>query len=984
MISPDISRLPPPFEGVQARERRHEWLAAARAHTGSVQAFAASVDERSPWSVVLDSVFGNSPFLGKLLDDHPDVLADFAASGPDAVFEKICANVAAADYPDIAAAMPSLRIARARAALLIALADITECWTVDRVIEALSDFADRCVKSAVRLLLRTAHTNGLIKLENPDDPQQGSGYVVLAVGKLGGRELNYSSDIDLFVLYDEQRLVYTGPKTAQEFAIQITKDLVKILQERTSAGYVFRTDLRLRPDPGSTAIAVSRGAAQIYYESYGQNWERAALIKARQIAGDEISGAGFLHDLQPFIWRKSLDFYAIQDIHSIKRQIYAHKGGGTVTVPGHNIKVGRGGIREIEFFAQVQQLIWGGRMPKARVSQTLPALEVLTELNFVTPKVRDDLKKAYRALRKLEHRLQMVADQQTQTMPTSRSELTHIALFMGHTDVDAFMAEVESNLRLVETHYAGLFEDAPSLAVEGNLVFTGTEDDPDTLATLRRFGYQDPGMVTQMVRGWHHGRYRATRSNRARQLLTEVIPSLLASFGKTAQPDAALIRFDRCLAGLPAGVPILSVFYSNPELLDLVAEIMGDAPRLADHLTRAPTLLDYVLEPEFYKPIDGFKVFNEDLARVLEGAEAFELMLDLCRRWLNDQQFRVGVHALRGLIDPLEAGRHFTALAEAVICNLIPRVATEFARHYGEIPRGQLAVIAYGKLGSHEMTPTSDLDLVIVYDADLDATSDGAKSFPASAYYIRLSQRIVSAFTALTSEGKLYSIDMRLRPNGEKGPLACSFEAFAKYQLQDAWTWEHMALTRARVVYGDEQIRGKLEKVIADALTKPRDPAALVVAVGDMRARMRKDKGEQGPWSIKHRPGGLVDAEFIVQYLALATPEARPQDTDPRSIIASLSEHKALTDEDAETLVAGFSVWGRLQQLLRLTFETDIAPADIPLGLKQKLARAVGAADFDACERLMEDTARAISELFQRLIAGPAQQARPSFDEVPH
>ncbi len=985
MISPDITRVPPPYDSARARDLTLDWLAAAAAHAESVQAFANDAARTPIWMEVLEAVFGNSPFLAKLLFDHPDILVGFATAGPDAVFGEIVDGVTGTRFADVSAAMLGLRAAKAQAALLIALADITETWPVDRVIEALSSFADACVKSAVRTLLNNAHRDGLIALPDANDPERGSGYVVLAVGKLGGRELNYSSDIDLFVLYDEQRLPYTGAKTPQEFAVKITKDLVKILQERTSSGYVFRTDLRLRPDPGSTAIAVSRGAAQIYYESYGQNWERAALIKARAIAGDKESAAGFLHDLQPFIWRKSLDFYAIQDIHSIKRQIYAHKGGGTVTVPGHNIKVGRGGIREIEFFAQVQQLIWGGRMPEARVSQTLLALDILTKLNFVTPAVRDDLKKAYRYLRKLEHRLQMVADQQTQTMPMERADLAHIGMFMGHRDVDTFIAEVEGALRLVETHYAGLFEDAPSLAVEGNLVFTGTEDDPDTLATLKRLGYQDASMVTQMVRGWHHGRTRATRSDRARQLLTEVIPSLLAAFGKTAQPDAALIRFDRSFAGLAAGVPILSVFYSNLELLDLVAEIMGDAPRLADHITRAPALLDYVLEPEFYKPIEGFKTFNEDLHRTLASSEAFELTLDLTRRWLNDQQFRVGVHALRGLIDPLEAAKHFSALAEAVISNLVPHVAAEFARQYGDIPGGKLAVIAYGKLGSHEMTPTSDLDLVIVYDAALDAyATGGPRSLPASAHYMRLAQRIVTAFTSLTSEGKLYSVDMRLRPNGEKGPFATSFEAFAKYQMQDAWTWEHMALTRARVVFGKDELRSKIGGVKADVLAKPRDPRALVLAVGDMRARMRKDKGGQSPWSIKHRQGGLVDAEFIVQYLALATPAAQPNDTDPRSIIESLTSAGALSREDAGTLGAGIDLWARLQQLLRLTFESDIAPADIPLGLKQKLARAVGATDFEACERLMADVARAISELFQRLIAGPAEAARPSFDEIPH
>ncbi len=985
MISLDITKLPPPSD-TRVHELRREWLAAADTHTGNVQAVAKQAAADPAWTALLDAVFGNSPFLAKLLSDHPDVFAAFATDGPDAAFRAILDEVSAAAYSDASAAMPGLRTAKARAALLIALADIAAVWTVDQVIEALSDFADATVKCAVRTLLGAAQRNGLIALPDAADPEKGSGYVVLAVGKLGGRELNYSSDIDLFVFFDEERLSYTGNKTPQEFAVQLTKDLVKVMQERTAAGYVFRTDLRLRPDPGSTSIAVSRGAAQIYYESYGQNWERAALIKARAIAGDKESAAGFLHDLQPFIWRKSLDFYAIQDIHSIKRQIYAHKGGGKVTVAGHNIKTGRGGIREIEFFAQVQQLIWGGRLPEARIPRTLEALDVLTGLNFVTPSVRDDLKATYRYLRKLEHRLQMVADQQTQTMPSTRADLAKIGMFMGHADVDAFIAEVEAALRLVETHYAGLFEDAPSLAVEGNLVFTGTEDDPDTLETLRRLGYQDPSMVTQMVRGWHHGRYRATRSNRARQLLTEVIPSLLAAFGKTAQPDAALIKFDRCFAALAAGVPILSVFFSNPELLDLVAEIMGDAPRLADHLTRSPTLLDYVLEPDFYKPLEGFAAFNDDLHRTLERADAFELMLDLCRRWLNDQQFRVGVHALRGLIDPLDAAKHFTALAEAVVRNLVPRVAREFARQYGEVADGKLAVIAYGKLGSHEMTPTSDLDLVVIYDAAMEGHSAGGpRALPAPAYYIRLAQRIVTAFTSLTSEGKLYDVDMRLRPNGDKGPLASSLEAFAKYQTQDAWTWEHMALTRARVVFGDERTAKAIDAVIAHALTKTRDPKALVVAVGDMRARMRKDKGEQGPWSIKHRLGGLVDAEFIYQYLALTTPAARPPETTPSAIVASLTAAGALSPADAKTLLDAVALWARLQQMLRLTFESDIAPADIPLGLQRKLARAVGTDDFAACERLMDTVARGISELFQRIIAGPADSARPSFgDETPH
>ena len=786
--------LPPPADPARVARLHNDWLAAAETQASEVAGFMRDVVANAPWRALLDSVFGNSPFLSGLLLDDPATFMAFAEKGPDACVAAVIAATAAdkntvpSGEIDIAAVMAALRRAKAQVALLIALADIAGLWSVDQVTVFLSDFADASVARALRALLRQAQARGNLKLADPGDPETGLGYAVIGLGKLGGRELNYSSDIDLLIFYDEHLLPYVVKKSVQEFTVQLTKDLTRMLQERTAQGYVFRTDLRLRPD--STAIAVSREAAQIYYESYGQNWERAAMIKARGIAGDPKMAAAFTHDLQPFIWRKSLDFYAIQDIHSIKRQIYAHKGGSTVEVAGHNIKLGRGGIREIEFFVQIQQLIWGGRFPQTRLSQTLPTLDALTVLGFVTPQVRDDLAAAYRYLRKLEHRLQMIADEQTQTLPKDAGKLAHVAAFMGHNTLPAFIDEVERTLRTVEIHYAGLFEDSPSLAVDGNLVFTGTEDDPDTIATLKRLGYQNPATVAQMVRGWHHGRFRATRSDRARQLLTEVMPSLLSAFGKTAQPDAALVRFDHCLSALPAGVPLLSVFYANPDLLDLVAEIMGDAPRLAEHLSRTPTLLDYVLAPDFYAPLGNPDELHGDLERTLAATESFEAILDASRRWTNDQQFRVGVHALTRMIDPLQAAEQFTAIAEAVINSLVPRVCDEFARQFGTVPNGSLAILGYGKLGSYELTPTSDLDLVVIYDAAMDSHSTGgAKPLPAPAYYIRLAQRLITAFTLLTREGKLYDLDLRLRPNGDKGPLACSLEAFVKYQTDDAWTW---------------------------------------------------------------------------------------------------------------------------------------------------------------------------------------------------
>jgi glutamate-ammonia-ligase adenylyltransferase len=965
VFNPRPPSLPRPADPDLAATLRRDWVTDDTLDPVD-RAFAATAAADPATAAILDAVLGNSPFLARQLSRHPDVLRIFVTDGPAAAVAREQAGLQShPDDGDLPALMRVLRHAKARTALAIGLADLTATWDVDTVVQQLSVFADTAIAKALRGLLAAAHARGKLTHADPD----ACGYIVLAVGKLGAHELNYSSDIDLFVLFDPQRLPYTGKKSPQEFAVELTKDLVRVLEERTGDGYVFRTDLRLRPDPGSTAIAVSRDAAQTYYESYGQNWERAALIKARFVAGDGTTATEFLRDLQPFIWRKSLDFYAIQDIHSIKRQIYAHKGGSVIQVAGHNIKLGRGGIREIEFFVQTQQLIWGGRLPETRVPQTLRALDVLTELGFVAPAVRDDLAQAYRFLRRLEHRLQMIADEQTQTLPADDKRRAHLAVFMGYPDLPAFERDVENALRTVETHYAGLFEDAPSLTVGGNLVFTGTEDDPDTLETLRRLGFSNPSTVGAMVRGWHHGRYRATRSNRARQILTEIIPGLLTAFGRTTQADAALVRFDRCLSELQSGIQLLSVFQANPQLLDLVAEIMGDAPRLADHLARNPALLDYVLEPQFYAAMPDLGGLQSDLQQTLQAAPSFESVLDLCRRWANDQRFRTGVQTLRGQIAPERGANHLADIAEAVLNGLTPHVAADFARQFGTVPDSRVAILAYGKLGSRELTPTSDLDLVVVYDGRPEAMSSGGpRSLSLSAYYTRFTQRLVTALTLLTREGTLYDVDLRLRPDGDKGPPACSLAAFTKYHRESAWTWEHMALTRARPVYGDATLRSEIAAVIAETLARPRNPETLRQDVADMRRRMRKEHPGQGPWDLKHRPGGLIDGEFIVQHAALA---GGCDDLAPAEgmigLVARLQAHGHLQPAQADVLSASLLLWLRLQVMLRLTVAEEL-PQDLPLGLQAKLAAAAGAPDLSGLEARMDEVSAAVSGLFQDMI----------------
>jgi glutamate-ammonia-ligase adenylyltransferase len=984
--------LPLPYDRGALSRALEDWSSAARqVDDASLAEFMLAAPSQPALTRLLASIFGNSPYLTSLSLRHPAILMSAWNMGLEATWAGIMGDLATG-VSDIApdnhgSLMAHLRRIKGRAALLIAVADIAGAWPLERVTGALSDLADGCVQAALQALLREAAAKGDFTLSEPAQPEHNCGYVVFALGKHGGRELNYSSDIDLLVLFDDAAMPYVGKRSRQEFAVKLTRDLVKIMQERTADGYVFRTDLRLRPDPGSTAIAVARSAAAIYYESYGQNWERAAMIKARAIAGDALTAAGFLKDLETFIWRRSLDFYALQDIHSIKRQIYAHKGGGTVTVPGHNIKLGRGGIREIEFFAQTQQLIWGGRKPEARSTQTIQALEALTHMGVVTPPIRDDLARCYEYLRRLEHRLQMINDEQTQKLPADAQGIAHIAAFMGDDSADAFSASVMGILRTVETHYAALFEDSPALGIEGNLVFTGTEDDPDTLETLRKLGFQNPSMVIAAVRIWHTGRAKATKSLRARQLLTELMPRLLQAFGRTAEPDGAFTRFDHCMNQINSGVQLLSVFYSNPSLLDFIADVMGDAPQLAENITRNPALLDYVLDPGFFRPLPPFSDLQAEAARVTGTGMHLDVAIDACKQWTNEHRFQIGAQMLRGLMDPIAASRAITNIAEAGLTALIPRLHNEFAAQYGRVPNSEMGIIAYGKLGSRELTPASDLDLVVVYTGSEDAMSAGGeKSFPASAYYIRLTQRIISALTSMTQQGRMFDVDLRLRPNGDKGPLACSTEAFIKYQAHDAWTWEHLALTRTRVILGGPQVRAEIEAGIQGGLTKPRDPDAALVAIANMRTKMRQAQESSGAWNIKRMPGGLIDIEFLVLSLLLRYPAAcSAENPGIGAAINRLAAHGTLSPVNAQTLSEAFDLWSRLMVMLRLTLPDDVAKPPFPAGLATKLAKTANLPDMTALERNIATTAAAVAEIYESMIDRPAKKARIKFgDTIPH
>ncbi|MGH7045473.1 MAG: bifunctional [glutamine synthetase] adenylyltransferase/[glutamine synthetase]-adenylyl-L-tyrosine phosphorylase [Stellaceae bacterium] len=952
---------------------------------------SAAADPAAPaaraWSAVgpgrrlLAGIFGNSPFLSGLAVAEWRFLTRLLAEGAEPLFGEIAAGIEdrADRGEDLPGLMRRLRIAKRRTALLAAVAELAGAWSLEQQTTALSRFAAASVGAAARQLLRQAAASKRIVLADPNDPECDSGLVILGIGKLGAEELNYSSDIDLILLFDQARARVAGADGPQPFFSRLARDLVRILEERTGDGYVFRTDLRLRPDPGSTPPAMSVAAALAYYESVGQNWERAALIKARPVAGDRDAGEGFLRELRPFIWRRHLDFAAIQDIHSIKRQINAHRGGARIAVEGHDIKIGRGGIREIEFFAQTQQLIWGGRRPELRVRRTCEALRRLAEMGRIEPSVAAVLTDDYRFLRRLEHRLQMVDDAQTHRLPEDCAGIARIARFLGYCTPDAFTVDLTGHLRSVEQTYAELFEQAPNLAGPGNLVFTGTEDDPETLETIARLGFADPPAIAALVRGWHYGRMRATRSQRVRELLTELVPELLRIFGATSHPDEALRRFDRFLSRLQSGVQLFSLFQANPGLLSLVADIMAGAPRLAEQLAQRPALLDAVLTEEFFAPPVDRPRLAADLGDTLAGAVDFADTLDALRRWANERRFQIGVQLLRRTLQAGAAGAALADIAECALAALIPAVETEFVRVHGRVEGGAWAVVGMGRLGSREMTLASDLDLILIYDAPPGvAASDGARPLPVSAYYARLSQRLIGALTAPTAEGSLYPVDMRLRPSGSAGPIASSLASFERYQHQSAWTWEHMALTRARPVAGNTGLCHRVGEVIGTVLRSRRDPQRLLVDVADMRRRIAAETPHASPWDLKNRPGGLIDLEFITQYLLLREAAVSPQvlHRGTAAALRALSAAGILPRPAGNELGDALSLLRQVQALLILIGDDGARETDFSEPVAATLARCAGAVDF---ARLGADITAATAQVarwYEELVDEPARRVR--------
>ena len=943
---------------------------------------AQNLETEPPSQEVCRALFGNSPFLTSIAERFPNDAACILGAAPGPSFDTLIYSLVSArpeneTRQDFVA---FLRECKSKLSLIVAYGDITSQWTLEQVTKALSDFADAALNITLGRLLHENMMRGEINWPGgkpaPVSPHLAtkSGYFLLGMGKLGAYELNYSSDIDLIALYDPAAFKYSGKKTLAQCWIKITQELVQIIEQRTMHGYVFRTDLRLRPDPGATPVAITVDAAENYYHSMAVNWERAAMIKARVVAGDQLAGTRYLERLSPWVWRRNMDFAALNDIAAIKNQINRHYDQDREIGPAFNVKLGKGGIREIEFFAQVNQLLHAGRHPSLRLRGTIEALNELENLGIIEQIRKEQLVKAYIYLRTLEHRIQMIDDAQTHELPPTPGQMARLATFMSQLSPDEMLKDLKAHTDNVSTIYDSLLPDY----TENDTIGYSEKDLKKTLIAL---GYQNAETAVSLVEAWRRGRHLALRTARAKALLEQCLPKLLQAFAQTDSPGSAIVRFDKFVSQLPAGVQIFSLLQSNPSLFTLLARVMGLAPALADILAKKPALWDMVLEPSFYVPLEDETALSRDLTERLRSARDFQDVLDFIRKFVAEQKFRAGVHLLESLAGVKESGAALTRIADVALKALVPHVSREFERRHGSFPDGGIAILAMGKYGGSELTHTSDLDIVFLYSvADMNEMSDGEKPLSPSQYFSRLGQNIITAITALTPEGRLFEVDSRLRPSGSQGPLVVTLKTFQDYYTQSAWTWEHMALTRARVILSPDAMLAPLQHSVQNVLTQERDQYALCFAVDAMRQKLEGQFSSDNIWNIKFTRGGLVDLEFLCQYLMLKEGNLHPELFEPEisKTIEKLNRAGFLSKPESETLETGHLLQQKIQSLLRLCVGAPPKNSSaFPVGLQQVLFKACGIKNMESLEDKLEQSQRAIYKLYQKFIKHPAEKNEP-------
>ena len=846
-----------------------------------------SVSDTSARQSALDRLTANAPFLARLAELNLDDVTTFLNEGTDAALARV---VPPAVDDDI---MRTLRLWRGRMALLLALGDLSGEHGVATTTRLLSDFADKACDAA----LAAAFAERV-----PDE--QPRGLSVIALGKLGSHELNYSSDIDPILIFDPETLPRRSRDDPDEAAVRIARRMVEILSARTGDGHVLRVDLRLRPHPEVTPIVLPESAAISYYESEALAWEQAAFIRSRASAGDRALGQGFLNAIQPFIWRRSLDFRQLREIGAMSDRIRDHFAQGQAFGPGYDLKRGRGGIREIEFFAQVHQLIYGGRDPSLRAPATVDALAALADAGRIERADAERLTGHYATLRRIEHRLQMIEDQQTHGLPIQPAALDAVARLDGEPDGAALLALLQPVAAEVGACYDRIVAEravAPGLP----------RDEGELAGQLMAAGFEPPDAALRTIAEWRGGKLRALRSPAALEALETALPELVRALGAAPDPDAALTRFDKLVAGLPSAINFFHLLAAQPALAKIATRILWLAPTLAEALGARVELIEGLIDKRAFDAPARKSELIAEWAPGLAGLD-YERLLDRVRDRVGERRFAYGVQLIAGSTDPLAIACGYSELAEAALQVLADATIAEFVAAHGRIADSELVVLALGRLGGRALTHASDLDLIYLFTGDHLAESDGPRPLGATTYYNRLAQRVTAAMSVPTAAGKLYDVDTRLRPQGAQGPLVVTLDSFERYQREEAWTWEHMALLRARPVYGSDRTRTEVQRVIDALLAAPRDRAKLAQDAAEMRDKIAAHKPPQGSLDIKGGPGGLVDLEFAMQVTQLAS--GRCHDPNIGSALACLRVEGLAPAEicDAHGLLARMLVMLRL------------------------------------------------------------------------
>ena len=834
-----------------------------------------------------------------------------------------------------------LRIERRRLALVVAIADLAGLFDLEAVTLALTDFADYALDTAIATAIAE---------RTPDAPS--SGFAVIALGKQGSRELNYSSDIDPILIFDPATLPCRPRETPEDAAVRIGRRVIELLQQRDGDGYVLRVDLRLRPSPEITPIVLPVEAAISYYESQALPWERAAFIRARAAAGDLALGERFLATIRPFVWRRALDFGALGEIRAISRRIRDHHAQGQSFGPGYDLKRGRGGIREVEFFAQIHQLIHGGRDPSLRAPATRDALQALADAGLIDADDARALSDAYTLLRTIEHRCQMVEDRQTHQLPVGPA-LESLARLHGAESSQALLDQIAPHVARTGAIYDAL-DPEPNVALSR---------DPtrlfDALATAG-FDTAAATAASHRIGRWRGGAYPAVRSAAAREALEAVLPGLIAALGGAADPAAAVIRLDHVLAKLPSAINFFRLLEAQPALARLLGAILSHASPLAEALGRHPGLFDGLIDASALDAVDDVAALVKQMTP-RDGSGGYEALLDHVRRVVGEKRFALGAQIVAGVADPLAVAAGYARVADAAIETVVAATITDFERRHGRVPDSEFVVLALGRMGGGMMTHASDLDLIYLFTGDYRAESDGAKPLSAVHYYNRLAPRVSAALSVPTAAGALYEVDTRLRPSGTQGPLVVSLEGFARYQRESAWTWEHMALTRARPVFGSQAASAAVSAVIDAVLAGDRPDRDIVGDATKMRADMAAHKPPTGPFDAKLLPGGLVDLEFAVHLAQL---------THRTGFTPNLGEAiDRLTDADIlpHTMRPAHDFLTRLLVTTRLVMPDAQPPGP---ATERLIVAALGLPDWAAVVATLDTTRQEVAACWQTMAGG--------------